>query len=59
MPRRGVAALPGAVAIEAGSQTIVALGVSGSPGGDKDEACAKAGVASIQGDIANSLTRGR
>jgi len=47
----GVAALPGAVAIKFGGQTIAALGVSGSPGGDKDEACAKAGVASIQGDV--------
>jgi uncharacterized protein GlcG (DUF336 family) len=47
----GVAALPGAVAIKAGGQTVAALGVSGSPGGDKDEACAKAGVASIQGDV--------
>jgi uncharacterized protein GlcG (DUF336 family) len=55
----GVAALPGAVAIKAENQTIAALGVSGSPGGDKDEACAKAGVASIQGDIASSLSRGR
>jgi uncharacterized protein GlcG (DUF336 family) len=48
----GVAALPGAVAIKAGSQTVAALGVSGSPGGDKDEACARAGAAAIQGDIA-------
>jgi uncharacterized protein GlcG (DUF336 family) len=55
----GVAALPGAVAIKAGNQIIAALGISGSPGGDKDEGCAQAGVASIQGDIANSLSRGR
>jgi uncharacterized protein GlcG (DUF336 family) len=55
----GVAALPGAVAIKAGSQTIAALGIAGSPGGDKDEACAKAGVASIQGSFTSSLSRGR
>jgi hypothetical protein len=55
----GVAALPGGVAIKAGNQIIAALGVSGSPGGDKDETCAQAGVASIQGDIASSLSRGR
>jgi uncharacterized protein GlcG (DUF336 family) len=31
---------------------LSALGVGGSPGGDKDEACAQAGVASIQDDLA-------
>jgi uncharacterized protein GlcG (DUF336 family) len=54
----GVAALPGAVAIKAGNQIIAALGVSGSPGGDKDEACAQTGVAGIQGDITSALSRG-
>ena len=49
-----VAALPGAAAIKVGDDIVAALGVSGSPGGDKDEACAQAGVASIKDDLANS-----
>ena len=31
---------------------IIVAGVGGSPGGDKDEACAQAGVASIRDDLA-------
>jgi uncharacterized protein GlcG (DUF336 family) len=54
-----IAPLPGGVAIKAGDEIIAALGVAGSPGGDKDEVCAQAGVASIQGDIASSLLRER
>jgi uncharacterized protein GlcG (DUF336 family) len=46
-----VAPLAGAVAMKIDDEIVAALGVSGSPGGDKDEACAQAGVASI----ANSL----
>ena len=34
----------GALPIKVGEDTIGAIGVSGSPGGDKDEACAKAGI---------------
>jgi uncharacterized protein GlcG (DUF336 family) len=34
----------GALPINVGTDTIGAVGVSGSPGGDKDEACAKAGI---------------
>jgi uncharacterized protein GlcG (DUF336 family) len=34
----------GALPIKVGNETIGAIGVSGSPGGDKDEACAKAGI---------------
>jgi uncharacterized protein GlcG (DUF336 family) len=49
-----IAPLPGGVAIKAGGEVIGALGVSGSPGGDKDEACAQAGVASINDDLARS-----
>jgi uncharacterized protein GlcG (DUF336 family) len=30
-----------------GDDTIGAVGVSGAPGGDKDEACAKAGIDKI------------
>ena len=34
----------GALPIKVGDDVIGAIGVSGSPGGDKDEACAKAGI---------------
>ena len=37
----------GGVPIKVGSETIGAIGVSGAPGGDKDEACATAGLAKI------------
>lgn len=39
--------LDGAVAVKTGGETIAALGVGGAPGGDKDEACAAAGLARI------------
>jgi uncharacterized protein GlcG (DUF336 family) len=47
-----IAPLPGGVAIKVGDEIVAAVGVSGSPGGDKDEACAQAGVASIKDDLA-------
>jgi uncharacterized protein GlcG (DUF336 family) len=40
--------LPGAVAIRAKGEIIGAVGVGGAPGGEKDEACAAAGVAAIK-----------
>ncbi len=40
----GVIALQGALPIKLGDDVIGAVGVSGAPGGDKDEACAKAGL---------------
>jgi uncharacterized protein GlcG (DUF336 family) len=46
-----IALLPGAVAIKVGDEIVAALGVGGSPGGDKDEACALAGVTSIKDDL--------
>jgi uncharacterized protein GlcG (DUF336 family) len=49
-----IALLPGAVAIKAKDEIVAALGVGGSPGGDKDEACAEAGVASIRDDLGRS-----
>jgi uncharacterized protein GlcG (DUF336 family) len=49
-----IALLPGAVAIKLGDEIVAALGVGGSPGGDKDEVCAQAGVESIKADIARS-----
>lgn len=44
----GILVLDGAVPIRAGGTLLGAVGVSGAPGGDKDEACAKAGVENIQ-----------
>jgi uncharacterized protein GlcG (DUF336 family) len=40
------------VPIKAGNDTIGGIGVSGAPGGDKDEACANAGLGKI-GDRLN------
>ena len=46
----GLAKLPhillaaGGVRIKAGNEAIAAIGVGGAPGGDLDEACAKAGI---------------
>jgi uncharacterized protein GlcG (DUF336 family) len=54
MPQAGVRNLPGAIvlgggiAIQAGGSLVGAIGVSGAPGGDADDSCAKAGVAAIQ-----------
>ncbi|MGB5405798.1 MAG: heme-binding protein [Thiogranum sp.] len=44
----GILVLDGAVPIRAGGALLGAVGVSGAPGGDKDEACAKAGVNRVQ-----------
>ena len=41
----------GALPIKVGEETIGAIGVSGAPGGDKDEACAKAGIDKVAGDL--------
>jgi uncharacterized protein GlcG (DUF336 family) len=38
----------GGVVIEAAGSLLGAVGVAGAPGGDKDEACAKAGLAAVQ-----------
>jgi uncharacterized protein GlcG (DUF336 family) len=46
-----IALLPGAVAIKVGDEIVAAIGVGGSPGGDKDEVCAQAGVTSIKDDL--------
>jgi uncharacterized protein GlcG (DUF336 family) len=43
-----VAFVAGGLVIQAGGSTLGAVGVSGGSGGDKDEACAKAGLASVQ-----------
>ena len=54
MPQAGLRNLPGAVVlggglvIEAGGSLIGAVGVSGAPGGDADDACAKAGIEAVR-----------
>jgi uncharacterized protein GlcG (DUF336 family) len=40
----GVIAIQGGLPIKVGDDVIGGVGVSGAPGGDKDEACAKAGI---------------
>jgi len=46
-----VTLLAGGVLIESAGSVIGGVGVAGAPGGDKDEACAKAGVAAIQDQL--------
>jgi uncharacterized protein GlcG (DUF336 family) len=43
-----VAMLGGGLMIEAGGTLLGGIGVSGAPGGDKDEECAKAGLDAIR-----------
>ena len=40
----GIIAAQGALPIKVGDEAIGAVGVSGAPGGEKDEACSKAGI---------------
>ena len=41
----------GALPIKIGNETIGEVGVSGAPGGEKDEACAKAGIEKVANDL--------
>ena len=41
----------GALPINVGDDTIGAIGVSGAPGGDKEEACAKSGIDKVAADL--------
>jgi uncharacterized protein GlcG (DUF336 family) len=50
---RNVMALPGAVAFKSKNAIVGALGVGGAPGGDKDEVCARAGVARVADRLPN------
>ena len=56
-PMSGIRQLPrvvaagGALPIEAGGGLLGAIAVSGAPGGDADDACAKAGIKAIADDI--------
>ncbi len=43
----GVVGIGGGVPIRAGNETIGGVGVSGAPGGEKDEVCANAGLAKV------------
>lgn len=49
--RDGLTMTAGAVVIEAAGQVYGAVGVSGAPGGEIDEACAKAGLAAVVEDL--------
>jgi uncharacterized protein GlcG (DUF336 family) len=57
MPQAGLRNLPGAVTlgggitVEAAGALVGAVGVSGAPGGDADDACAKAGIEAIRDKI--------
>jgi uncharacterized protein GlcG (DUF336 family) len=51
-----VLALAGGVAIKRNNEIVAALGVGGSPGGAKDEACAEAGMAKIRDRVAAAAT---
>jgi len=46
-----VAAIAGGLPIEAAGSLVGAIGVSGAPGGDSDEACAAAGIKAIAEDL--------
>jgi uncharacterized protein GlcG (DUF336 family) len=56
-PASGVRGLPNVVAIGGGmtirakGSLVGAIGVSGAPGGDADDVCAKAGIAAIGDDL--------
>jgi len=47
----GVVAIGGGLAIESAGSQVGAIGVSGAPGGEADEACARAGIADIRDDL--------
>jgi uncharacterized protein GlcG (DUF336 family) len=46
-----VVAVGGGVPIKAGNEVIGGVGVSGAPGGEKDEVCANAGIAKVSGSL--------
>jgi uncharacterized protein GlcG (DUF336 family) len=43
-----VVVLAGGMIVQSGASIVGGIGVAGAPGGDKDEACAKAGLAAVQ-----------
>ena len=44
----GVVIIGGGLIVEAGGSLVGAIGVSGAPGGDADETCAKAGIDAVR-----------
>ncbi|MEZ5648985.1 MAG: heme-binding protein [Burkholderiaceae bacterium] len=48
----GVAAVAGGLPIDAGGAHVGAIGVSGAPGGQADEQCARAGIEAVADDLA-------
>jgi uncharacterized protein GlcG (DUF336 family) len=46
-----VIAAQGALPIKVGDDVVGAVGVSGSPGGEKDEVCSQAGIDKVAGDL--------
>jgi len=46
-----VIAAQGGLPIKAGDDVVGSVGVSGSPGGEKDEACAKAGIDKVAAEL--------
>src|SRR3954467_11202987 len=44
----GVVAIGGGLTIEAGGSLVGGVGVSGAPGGEADESCAKAGIEAVR-----------
>ena len=47
----GVVVIGGGLVVEAGGSLVGAIGVSGAPGGDADEACAKSGIEAVQSKL--------
>jgi uncharacterized protein GlcG (DUF336 family) len=50
--RPGVVMISGGIPITAAGQMVGTIGVSGAPGGENDDVCAKAGIAAIETDLA-------
>ena len=46
-----IVAIGDGLLIEAGGSIVGAIGVSGAPGGDADDVCAKAGIAAIRDEL--------
>lgn len=47
----GLVFLTGGLLVQAGGQTVGAVGVSGAPSGDTDEECAQAGIDAVTEDL--------
>jgi uncharacterized protein GlcG (DUF336 family) len=47
----GALMVGGGVPVEAAGSIVAGIGVSGAPGGEADDDCARAGIAAVDGDI--------